>query len=200
MSRNTKIALGIIGGLVALCVIVGVAVVIIVGTMGKSIMGNMMVTDPTEVAKVAGQIAEYDLPPGYHEQMVMNIAFEKMLLITPDTSSTEPTIMILSISSSMMSGGKVDQEQLRQQMQQNMQNQSSYSSASLQLVDTSDVEIADQTVTLVTYEGQSSTGSMMRQVTSSFFEVKDNYLMLMIMGPVGQWPEDDINAFITSIH
>ncbi|MBN1309927.1 MAG: hypothetical protein JXB30_00815 [Anaerolineae bacterium] len=198
MSRNTKIVLGIIGALVILCVVVIAGAIIAVSVMGESIVENMIIEDPAEVAEAADKIADYELPPGYEERMVMNIIFGKMLLIGPEDQSDKPMITLMQISS-IVGSDEMDQEQYRQQMQQSMELQASQREMYMQLVDESEVEIAGQEVTLMTYEGDTDYGGTMRQVVSDIFEVNDSLIMLMIMGEIESWPESDLEAFIESI-
>jgi hypothetical protein len=197
MSRTTKIVLGIIGGLAVICVLVIIGVVVAVSVMGEKIVDDMMIEDPAEVAEAASKIVDYDLPPGYEEQMVMNVFIGKILAIGPEGQSDAPMIMIMQISS-MMASSETDQEQFRQQMQQSMQRQARQSEIDLELVDQSEVEIAGQEVTLTTYEGKNEYGPI-RQVVSDLFEVNDSLLMLMIMGDPASWPESDIEDFVASI-
>lgn len=202
MSKGTKIALAIIGGLVVLCVVAVVAAIVILNVMGPRLAENMLIEDPTDVAEAADEIAEYDLPPGYEEKMVMNIFVGKILAIGPEDQSSglsQPVIMIMQISS-LATGGEANRESFKQQMQQSMERQASQSQMSLELVDQQEVEISGQDVNLLIYEGGDEDGNQIRQVISDLFEVKDAQVMLMIMGQTAGWPEDDINAFIESIH
>jgi hypothetical protein len=202
MSRSTKIALGIIGGLVVLCVLVVVGVIVAISVMGPSIAENMIVDDPAKVAESAGEIAEYDLPPGYEEKMVMNIFVGKIVAIGHEDQSSglyQPVIMIMQISS-LATGSEANRQSFQQQMQQSMESQASQGQLSLELVDEKEVEISGQDVNLLIYEGEDEDGNQIRQVISDLFEVKDAQVMLMIMGQADNWPEEDIDAFIESIH
>ena len=201
MSRTTKIVFGIVGALVAICALVLVGAIVAVRVFGGTLMDNLVIQDPDKAAEAAGEIVDYDLPPGYTEQMVMNIVVGKMILIGPEDLSDhlmQPSIMLMQISSTATTS-EMDQEQYREQMQASIERQANQNELSLELVDESEVEIAGQEVTLMTYEGEDEDGNQMRQVVSDFFEINDSMMMLMIIGGTEAWPESDIEAFIASI-
>ena len=72
MSKGVKTALIVVAVLACLCVVAGGATTYFVGKFA----GTALVTDSAQAAKVGAEIAGYEKPDGYKEQMGMNIAGE----------------------------------------------------------------------------------------------------------------------------
>ncbi|MBI4672352.1 MAG: hypothetical protein HY741_11905 [Chloroflexi bacterium] len=78
MSRNAKIALIVVGTLVVICLgICGILVLV-----GPNLAQRAISTKPADAKNVGASIADYTLPPGYTEQMGMDLLFEKIVMIT----------------------------------------------------------------------------------------------------------------------
>lgn len=200
MSRNTKIALGILVAVVVLCVAVvagGSVILRWVRTFGD----RMMVDDPEEAAAFADTIAEYDLPPGYQEQAGINLVVFKMLVIAPSDSASdglaEPIIMLMQTSKAVLDDA--DREDLKRQMQTSAEREFREEGFDTRLVAEEETVIAGDETTLFTYEGTDEEGNAFRQVLSDWFVVNEKPTLLMIMGPIQGWDEDEIDAFIHSI-
>ena len=79
MNRNTKIALVVVGSLSLICVLACVGVAL----LGGRIAGQVFTTDPQQARDIGRQIADYTPPPGYTEQMSMNVLTAKWVIIGP---------------------------------------------------------------------------------------------------------------------
>ncbi len=203
MSKNTKIILGIVLGIVVICGIVAIAGVIGVGLIGKSVAdGSLYTDDPEKLAEEASKILSYELPDGYREQALMNIIVGKMLMISQSDLSnsdyTTPVIVIMQLSS-LIADGSTSQEDFQRQMEQNMTTTSGGEQLDLELVEEKTMTIAGQETPLLVYEGTNSKGVEVREITTGLFEVNGKSVMVMITGQKSNWPEEDMNAFLSSI-
>ena len=69
----------------------------------------------------------------------------------------------------------------------------------MKAVETKQMTIRGEEVEVITYEGTDDSGSVMRQVITTF-PGKGGTAMLMIMGEPQNWDKEEIDAFIESIH
>jgi len=192
MSTNTKRLLLIIGIAAAFCLVaVGVAV------GGLSLLGNRLknnfVTDPAKAQQMAHAFISYELPAGYKEQMGMDFLIYKMILISPPESSSQPMIFLAQFQSQGMSP-----EQMTQQMQQSIDQQSGSSGLKLKLVETRKVTINGNQTSLSVSEGSDASGTLIRQWVTAF-PGKSGLILIMIQGSVSEWDDTVLNSFLASI-
>lgn len=193
MSRNTKIIIGIIVGLVVVCICAGgIGAFFLLRTAGN-VMEQATMTEPDQIAEVAQAIAKYDLPPGYSEQFGMSLFGFDVVGFGPSSGSGQAIMMM-----QFPSGIGMDQEQMEQQLQQSMQQQFGRQDFNLSVVDETTTTIRDQPVTLTVREGTDNDGNAMRQV-SGVFSGQDGPVLLMIMGAPQNWDQGAIDSFIGSI-
>jgi hypothetical protein len=191
MSRNTKIVVGIIGGIVAVCCLLGIIAALVLPRMFEGFAEGF--DDPAAGAEVAQSIVGYDLPAGYQEQGTMNLLVMQMALITgPD----EDTVIMLAEFSDFFTG---NEEDMQQQMQDAFANQTGSQNANLELVSSEETTINDAAATLATYEGTDAQGNEVRQVIGVFESKDGSPAMLMIFGDLNNWDDSGINQFIDSL-
>jgi hypothetical protein len=191
MSRNTKIVVGIIGGIVAVCCLLGIIAALVLPRMFEDFAEGF--DDPAAGAEVAQSIVDYDLPAGYQEQGTMNLLVMQMALITgPD----EDTVIMLAEFSDFFTG---NEEDMQQQMQDAFANQTGSHNANLEFVSSEETTINDAAATLATYEGTDAQGNEVRQVIGVFESKDGSPAMLMIFGDLNNWDDSGINQFIDSL-
>jgi hypothetical protein len=196
MSRNTTIALGIIAGLVFLCICVGVIAYVALNRAGQVVgeaVEGAIADDPAKVAQIAQGIVEYKLPPGYREQFGMSFFGFDMVAFGP-AESTDQMIMLMQFPES----AGLDQAEMEQQMKQSLQQQRGRQDIPMQEVDQVQRTIRDQAVTLTISEGTNSEGTVMRQM-SGVFQGEKGVVLLMMMGQKQTWDQQAIDAFIASL-
>ena len=194
MNRNTKILLGVIGGLLILCCIIGGITMAVLPMITERTIGEAFMDDPEQVAAVGQSIVSYELPSGYEEQMAMDLFGFNMVMIA--SADEEMLIMLMELPDV---GHMPDEEELRQQMGDAFASQGGGSAQNLTLVDTEEVVINDQRVTLATYEGTDERGQEIRQVVTAFLTQRGSTAAIMIMGATAEWNEEDVDAFIRSL-
>jgi len=193
-NKNKWIWIGLGAALLFCC---GAALVafLVFRQAGQKIQEGMK-TDTESAAKAAHQIADYDLPPGYQEQMSMDILFYSFAVIAPEgtSQSTSPTIMLAQFSQA-----GVNREQMEQQLRQSFEQQYGRGGADMQVVEVKKMVIRGEEVDVTIFEGTDSKGYVMRQLITSF-PGKNGTAMLMVMGSPSTWDDKLIDDFIESIH
>lgn len=172
MNRNKKIILGILGGMLVLCLcIVGGGYLAI-----RNGLKSMAVDNPTQVAAMAKDMVDYQLPNGYKEQYVINFGFMKMLEITdgtkPMTNASRPWFLFAQ----MPNDPNIDPEEVRLQIELSMerQNQQNFK---VHLVGQQKAVIRGQDVTFVVYEGTDENNVSIREMASTTFTGKSGLLI-----------------------
>ena len=189
MSRNAKIALGIVGAVLLLCCVGAVATTL----LGRFVLNRSIATEPEKAAQIGDEIADYDVPAGYSERLAMSLGTIEWVAIAPDTGTTGATIMLMQFLSNLS-----DPEQMRRQMEQSLEQQSSNRNIEMVEVGQEEVTIKGETVTLIIREGTDENGNTLRQV-SGVSTGKKGPAMIMIMGDTDRWDQDAVDEFINSI-
>jgi hypothetical protein len=191
MSRNTKIVVGIIAGIVGICCLIGIVAAVVLPRMFANFADS--IDDPAQAAEVARSIIDYDLPSGYEEQGAMNILGFRMAFIS--ARDEQSMIMLAEFPSALAQ----DEAQMQQQMRDAFANQSGSQNVSLELVSSEDVTINGADATLATYEGSDNEGNRIRQIIGVFEAKSGNPGMLMIIGSQNNWDEGGISRFLNSL-
>ncbi len=198
MSRNTKIILGVVAGLLVVCLCLAVVGFFAFNQIA-SFAGSMLTSDDPAAAEAAGQgMLDYSLPPGYSEQASFNLAFMKMVLISEGTLESEsirPVIFLVEIGPE----AQMEEEELRQQMQLGLRRSLSWQNLDMQLVEQTTITLRDREVDLLHYEGTDGEGNRFRQIISGLFPGKNGLIMLWMIGPESGWDEAQIDGFLQSI-
>lgn len=193
-NNNRRIWIGLgAAALFCLCAVVVAGYLFL--QMGRQLQAGLK-TDPEGASGAARAIADYELPPGYQEQMAMNLLVYSFVMIGPDSpgTTTGPLIMLAQFNQLGTS-----QEQMEQQIRQSFEQQSGRRGINMQVVKVEQITIRGQEVEVFTYEGTDENGVIIRQLITSF-PGKDGTAMLMIMGSAESWDKDVIDDFVKSIH
>jgi hypothetical protein len=194
MNRNTKIILGILGGLLGVCLCLSVAGFLVF----RNLENSLIVDDPAEISALAGEIADYTLPPGYREEGVINFIFGKMLMITagePSSRNARPVIMFMQLPEEFLA----DEAELQAQSELGIQQALGSGDYDLAYVGEQNAIIREENVTLFIYEGVDENGTPIRQIISEVFAGKAGPTILFVIGPIRHWDQPEINAFVRSL-
>lgn len=197
MSRNTKIALAVVGGLVAVCCIGAVLIFTVapavLGRVATNVFDQAVADSPEAAAEVGREMADYQLPAGYQEEMGMDIIGTRMVVITAQ-DNRDMSIMLMQFP-----GGNLSAEEMRRQMEQVYGQQFDGTRGfNMEVEEQRDVTIGDQTSTLTILQGEDSTGTPVRQAFTTF-PGKTGTVMLMAFGQGNDWDEDAVEEFLNSI-
>lgn len=191
MSRNTKIVVGIIAGILGLCCLMAIVAALVLPRMFENFAQN--VDDPAAAADVAESIVDYELPSGYQEQGAMNfLGFRMAFIVGPDERSM---IMLAEFPASLAG----NEEQMQQQMRDAFANQTDSQNINLEFVSSEDVTINGADATLGTYEGTDDQGNQVRQILGVFESKNGSPAMLMIFGHQDNWDEGGVSRFLESL-
>ncbi|WP_420632140.1 hypothetical protein [Candidatus Leptofilum sp.] len=191
MSRNTKIVVGIIAGILGVCCIIAIVAALVLPGVFEDFAEGF--EDPEAGAELAGSIVDYDLPPGYEEIGAMNLFVMEVAMIS---GTDQRTAIMLAEFSDVFTGSEED---MQQQMRDAFATQTGGQNVNLEFVGSEDVTINGQEVALGTYEGIDEQGNSIRQIIGVFETKSGNSGMLMIFGPRDNWDERGINQFLDSL-
>lgn len=188
MSRNTKIALLVIGALVVICLGICGAGVLLLPRVTEGIVSQK----PADAKRVGAEIADYTLPDGYTEVMGLNMLVYKMVAIAPENNTRDGMVfMLMGTNASGMS-----QAEMERQMQQSFQQQFGRSGSRMEVVGNERVTIRGQEVNLTIAENDAS--PKLRQAIGTF-EGKNGLVIVMVMGAANDWDSNLLREFLGSI-
>lgn len=147
-------------------------------------------TNVDKVASTAAEIAEFDLPTGYRPEFSASLKGYTLVSYNPDDGNSH----LYLIQSEKESDG----EKLA-----NMVGQIAPGSYDPQtrmtIIETYSITVREQEVTMVVSEGVTSEGETYRQVMIPF-QGNGGPALAMLSEPVARWNQEQVDAFIASIH
>jgi hypothetical protein len=188
MSRNTKIALIVVGSLSVICIgVCAIAFLVL-----PRIAGNVVSQDPASAKRVAAGIAEYTLPDGYAEIVGMDLLVYKMTVIGPQNRPDDGMIFML-MGTNTATGNRGE---MQRQMQQAFQQQYGRGGSAMEVVGQEPVKIRGQEVTLTIAENDAE--PHLRQAIGAF-DGKNGLVVVMAMGDASSWDNALLHQFLESI-
>lgn len=190
MSKSTKIIIGVILGLVVICLIVCVVGVAGLGLLGRSVASSIK-ADPAEAAQVAPEIADITPPDGFQPTASVNILNIKAVIYEAPGTQRSMFLIQLPVSGSI-SGSQMDtlKKSLEQQSGQELNN--------LQTINSYDTTVRGQPAQVVVMEGANQDNTPFRQMLLTF-QGKGGTAMLGIYGPTDGWDQAAYDAMVKSI-
>lgn len=192
MNRNLKVALIILAVVMVLCLCLCAGGWIAFNLLGRS-MSNMISTNPTQAAQVAGQIAEFETPPGFEEGSMEIFGFQ-VVFLHGSGSHANTMIMMMQFPQSLA----FSEEQMRQQMETFANQQAGPLGLNLSVTGETKAQVKGETVAFTVLEGQSDSGVDYRQWTG-VFNGRSGPTFLTITAPVDEWDQELIDNFLGSI-
>lgn len=196
MDKTLKVILIIIAVLVVLCCCVGTGLaltgVVSMGTILQNLDANTT-ENPEEVAVIASNIADFDVPAGFVNPYGMNImGFSAVGYFSPDQSTH---IFLTELPKNL----NLNVEEIMQSMQeQSGKGNVTVNGGQFTSVEDRPVTIRGQQSTLIIKEGVSSEGETVRVGTVSFDSKQGNQAVLMISSHSDYWDDAMVNALIAS--
>ena len=190
MTKNQKIMIGV-GAAVLFCLCACGVAYFAFRSLGQQ-LGHA--GDPAYVSNVADKIAKYDIPPGYSEQMAIDLGLYRTVSLVATEDSTKPMIMLMGYNQSM----GVDNQQMQEQLQRSFEQQTGTPGMTWTTVDERKMTIRGQDVNVIIREGQINGGFTLRQLVA-VFEGENGTVLIMIQGEAAGWDDDLINEFLASI-
>lgn len=193
-NNNRRIWIGL-GAAALFCLCAVVVAVFTFYKVGQRVQEGMK-TDPESASQAAHAIVDYELPPGYQEQMSMDLMIYTFVMIGPEPQNSRSGPLIMLARFNEMGANREDMER---QIQQSFEQQSGLRGLAMEIVDVRKVTIRGDEVDVTTFEGKDENGLVMRQLVTTF-PAKNGTGMLMIMGPAQYWDKDVIDQFVESLH
>ena len=197
MDKTTKTVLIIVGSLVLLC---GCGVALLAGTGLWSFSRFVEFADesttenPQEVARIASEIADFDLPEGYDTQYGMKIATFSMVQFA--TRNEENYIFLTQFPA----GTSINVDEMMRQVRDGARNPNSrWYNVDAELVEQKPVTIRGQESTLSISEGTNDQGELYRMANVTFQGRGEGPTLVMFIGPAEQWDTEMVEDFISSI-
>jgi hypothetical protein len=189
-NKTVLIVVGVVAGLCLLACIIGAF------TFGKMFnqVAESLQMEPAQIATAAHEISDYDLPPGYVEQVGMDLGAYTFVMIGPQDYGASMMIMLAQFQNS--SG--LSDEEMAEQMRRSFEQQSGQPGMQMRVVETRPVVIRGAETEAVVREGTSNTGTIFRQLVA-VFPGKDGQAVLLIQGSDDDWDDDLIDGFIRSM-
>ncbi len=198
MSKNTKQILTILVVAIVFCIIGGAAALGGAGLIFDRFKDNVA-TDPEKVKQMAQGFIKYQLPPNYAEQVGMDFIVYKMILIGASDDdignklAQQPIIFLAHFEAENLTP-----EQMTQQMQKSVEQQSGSTGLKLKVVENRKVTINGQEQPLTVSEGSDSKGNEFRQWVTAF-PGKTGLVIILIQGQTENWDDAVFNEFLSSI-
>jgi hypothetical protein len=197
MDKTTKTLLMIIGSLLVLCACTVAAL------MGGGLWGftkfaqfadRSTSEDAQEVAQIASEIADFDLPAEFDTQYGIKIASFSMVQYT---TRNEDTYIFLT---QFPAGTSINPDEMMRQIKDNARNpKSPWYNTDMQLVEQKPVTIRGEKTALSFSEGTSDQGVPYHMINAKFQGKGPGPSLLVIVGPADQWDTKMVEDFIASI-
>jgi len=190
MSKNTKIIIGVIAGILVLCGIACVVGVVAFGWLGTKVASNVSV-DSENAGEKQADIATIDMPARFTPATSFNLASFTMVLY--ESSNTDEFAALIQ----MPNKGEID-DTIIQQLQEGMQRSSNRSYANVEVIETRDMTIRGYPAKVIIQEGTDDNGDTGRMMLTAF-QGKGGVAMLMIGAPLNSYNQADYDAIVESI-
>ncbi len=186
MSKTSKIILGVLAGMLVLCLCVAASGWMVLRSGGQA-LSSASGTDPAKVAKIAASIADFSLPAGFEGSFGMQLL--GFSLVGYNGSDGHSHIYFVQVPDSI----HVDPASIERQV-----NPRNDRPARLKVVERGEVSIRGQLVPYEISEGTSGDGQAYREL-SAFFQGKGGQAMVNISSPSTSWDKALVDSFLGSI-
>lgn len=191
MSTAFKIILGLVAGIVVLCLVAAVAGVALFG-LGGRVLANSLETNPEKVTSVGSSIADYTLPDEFSSAFAAQLAGFSTVGYT--SSDGHSHIYLMQIPQSFM----LDEDTIQRQLQQAVPTDQYSRPDRMAVVDRQVASIRGQDVPVVISEGTNHDGQAYREL-NALFQGKNGQALVNISAPTDRWDQALVDDFLASI-
>ena len=189
MSRNTKIIIGVVAGLLVLCLIACGVAAVSFGLIGSRVARSVN-TDPQSAGTTSQTIAEFDLPERFNPQSSVNIL--GVSVVVYETSQDEVLVLI-----QLPDRGEVTEENF-QRLQEGMERSTGRTFRDIETIEARDETIRGKPGRVIIQEGTDSDGDRVRMMMAAF-EGKSGLAMMMFVADSAVWDQATYDATVESI-
>lgn len=189
MRHGTKIALGIVGGLVMLSIIGCLIIVAVLSTAGRALVG-VIGTSAERVPAVAASIAEFDVPEGYVADYAADFAGFAIAAYKPREGRGH---ILLAQAPDWV---EIDENQIAAEMRRAAGKTTEVTRTRVEEV--REVVVRGEPVTMTISRGESAAGhAYVEGVT--VFKGKGGTACLVVVGEAETWNQAEVDALIASM-
>lgn len=193
MSKNVKIVLGIVAGILLVCCVSTIILAMFLPKWANDFAENSLITDPAQVDSSANNMLDLTFPASFSERMGMQIlGISTVFASTADSAST---IILMQFPPEM----DENSEEMQQQLETAFNQQRGRDNISWEQVGDQTVTINGQPSTLIIYEGTNEAGEAVRQMLGTFTSKDGNTGMMMLYGSSDDWETDGLESFLESL-
>jgi hypothetical protein len=197
MNQTTKTILIIIGSLLVLCAC-GAAVLMGTGLWGfvnlVEFADSSTTEDPQEVAQIASQIADFDVPEEFTKQYGIQISTFSMVQYM---NASEDMFLFVT---QFPAGTSINPDEMMREIRNNSRNPNSpWYNTDTHIVEQQSVIIRGEETTLSISEGTSEQGELFRLASAKFQGNGEGPALFMLVGPADAWDDELVEDFIVSI-
>ncbi len=190
MSKNTKITLGVVAGLLVLCL--GAC---LVGAVGLALFSRNVASgvksNPASAGTTASEIADFTPPAGFTPDTSLDMMGMKM--VTYNGPGKDSVIILIQ----MPVKGNLSQSTM-EQMQSAMEGRLGRRLGDVKTIEQRELTVRGQPANLILQEGTNSDGETYRQLLVAF-QGKKGLAMLSVIGPAAAWDQAAYDQMIESI-
>jgi membrane-bound inhibitor of C-type lysozyme len=188
MNKTVKILLISVGGLMVLCLCLGVVSWVAFRSVGQ-VLSRSIDSDPVKVATISEEIVGYTLPDGFEEGYAVEVANFALVSHTAVNGRTHITLMQAPAALS------IDRAEMERQMSV-ASGRDQWSE--VRVIETKPCQIRDQEAMLVISEGISHDGQRYRSA-SAVFDGNGGTALVNVSGPAENWDQALVDSFIDSL-
>lgn len=191
MSKQTKIIIGVVAGVLVLCIAICLISGLWVNALGKNITGQAA-PNPEKAAQSASEIADFTPMNGFQPVSSLSILGYNMVIYSGGDQS--PDVMILM----QMPGNMEINDSTIQQMQKSMEQQSGRQMNNIKTIESRDLTIREKPARMIIQEGENENGATVRQMMLAF-QGKGGIAMLMYASDASAWDQAAVDQMVESV-
>ncbi len=195
MNKNSKIVLGILGGLLLFCICAAVAAVWLFQPVNALLVQTQALgsnAQPANVEQVAGGIANFQVHPGYTGKYAMSVGHFELAIYAASDYKGHLILMQLP------PGTTADQAEMERHLREQTHDLNYAQYTRVRTISSNQTTIRGQSGTVTTSEGTNSQGETYR-LAYAIFQGKDGLAYLLIAAPLSHWNQTEVDAFIASL-
>lgn len=193
MSKNVKIVLGIVAGILVVCCVSTIIMAMFLPRMAREFAETSLVSDPIQLQTTADNMLDHSFPPAFSELAGMNLLGISSVFATTDDGSS--TIALMQFPAEL----NEDREAMQTQLESAFEQQQGRGDVEWEQVGSQDVTINGEPTSLVIYEGNEESGTAVRQMIGTFTTKDGNIGMMLLFGPTADWENDGLESFLQSL-
>ena len=189
MTKQTKIIIGIVAGILVLCMITCVAGILLFRTAGSRLVETVD-QEPVEVESTAGEIVDFEVPPGFEPQSSMDLFGVKMAMYTNNSNDHFMVMMQMPTNAD---------DNIVEQMRTAVERNTGRNFVNMRTIEQRELTVRGQPASLVIQEGTDQENNRAFRQFLLAFEGQNGTAMIAVFGPVETWDQDVYERMIESI-